>query len=62
MRVRIMTNARPLGERRSGGSVDAPRKHHRTPPPTVRGAKKSDQAIAKVRSAAIWRRSPQKNG
>ena len=24
MRVRIMTNARPLGERRSGGTVDAP--------------------------------------
>src|SRR5262245_30588756 len=58
MRVRIMTNTRALAERRSGGTVDAPRKHHREPPPSMPGTKHSEQSIAKARTAELNRRRP----
>jgi hypothetical protein len=36
---------------RSGGAVDAPGKRHRTPPPTERGVKHSNETLAKARLA-----------
>jgi len=41
---------------RSGGTVDAPRKAHRTRAQSVRGAKHSDQAVAKIKGAKTMRR------
>ena len=46
---------------RSGGVVDAPGKKHRTRPPSARGAKHSDDRVAKVASAKTMRR-PQRRG
>jgi hypothetical protein len=37
--------------RRSRGAVDAPGKKHRKPAPSVRGAKHSDERVAKLRLA-----------
>jgi hypothetical protein len=54
------SQARPNGEsranRRSGGTVDAPGKQHRKPPPSIHGAKHSDEAIAKSKTAEEKRR------
>ena|SRR6185503_6847288 len=41
---------------RSGGAVDAPRKAHRKRAESVRGAKHSDQAVAKIKGAKTMRR------
>jgi len=41
---------------RSGGVVDAPGKKHRSPMPTLHGAKHSDERIAKLRTANEVRR------
>ena len=41
---------------RSGGTVDAPRKAHRKRAQSVRGAKHSDQAVAKIKGAKTMRR------
>jgi hypothetical protein len=46
---------------RSGGTVDAPGKAHRKPGPNTRGAKHSDQMIAKVGAEKVMRR-PQRRG
>ena len=46
--------AKPRG--RSGGAVDAPGKKHRTRPPSARGAKHSDERIAKIAGAKTMRR------
>jgi hypothetical protein len=35
---------------RSGGFVDAPGKKHRKPAPSVKGAKHSDERVAKMRT------------
>ena len=44
------------GAARSRGPVDAPGKRHRKPAPTAHGVKKSDERIAKLRTAAANRR------
>jgi hypothetical protein len=52
------SNDRPQKARakgRSGGIVDAPRKRHRTPPPSRSGVKHSDQRIAKTKAASTNR-------
>jgi hypothetical protein len=41
---------------RSGGIVDAPGKRHRKPSPSVRGAKKSDTRLAKMKTLNADRR------
>jgi hypothetical protein len=41
---------------RSGGTVDAPRKAHRKRAESVRGAKHSDQTVAKIKGAKTMRR------
>ena len=41
---------------RSGGKVDAPGKSHRTPPPSARGIKHSDEMIPKLKAAQTMRR------
>lgn len=41
---------------RSGGMVDAPGKRHRKPSPSVRGAKKSDTRLAKMKTVNTSRR------
>ena len=41
---------------RSGGTVDAPRKAHRKRAQSVRGAKHSDQTVAKIKGAKTMRR------
>ena len=41
---------------RSGGTVDAPGKAHRPPAQSARGAKHSNQTIAKVKGAQTMRR------
>jgi len=46
---------------RSGGTVDAPRKTHRKPAESTRGAKHSNQMISKVGAAKTMRR-PQRRG
>lgn len=45
-------------EPRSGGTVDAPGKQHRMPPPTLHGESHYDQSIAKARMADDARRRP----
>jgi hypothetical protein len=45
------TPASGAATRRSRGAVDAPGKKHRKPAPSVRGAKHSDERIAKLRLA-----------
>lgn len=40
---------------RSGGKVDAPGKSHRTPPPSARGVKHSDEMIPKAKAAQAMR-------
>jgi hypothetical protein len=41
---------------RSGGTVDAPRKAHRPQAASARGAKHSNQVIAKIKGAQTMRR------
>ena len=41
---------------RSGGTVDAPRKAHRPPAKSVRGARHSDETVAKIKGAKTMRR------
>jgi hypothetical protein len=41
---------------RSGGTVDAPRKAHRQRARSVRGAKHSDETVAKIKGAKTMRR------
>ena len=41
---------------RSGGTVDAPRKAHRQRAKSVRGAKHSDETVAKIKGAKTMRR------
>jgi hypothetical protein len=41
---------------RSGGTVDAPGKTHRKPAASARGAKHSDQTVAKIKGAQTMRR------
>jgi hypothetical protein len=40
---------------RSGGTVDAPGKTHRKPTASARGAKHSDQTVAKIKGAQTMR-------
>lgn len=47
---------------RSRGVVDAPGKKHRRPPPSVKGAKHSDQRIARANAAAAARRGRPRQG
>lgn len=48
------TTPPPAG--RSGGAVDAPRKAHRKRAQSVRGARHSDQTVAKIKGAKTMRR------
>jgi len=53
---RRRTSAAAAKSGRSGGKVDAPGKKHRGPMPSARGAKHSDERIAKLRTASEVRR------
>ena len=50
------TTQKPRAAGRSGGTVDAPGKAHRKRAPTARGARHSDQTVAKVKGAKTMRR------
>ena len=50
------TTGTPPPAGRSGGTVDAPRKAHRQRAKSVRGAKHSDQTVAKIKGAKTMRR------
>lgn len=53
--ARQSTSAPGADTRRSRGVVDAPGKKHRKPAPSARGAKHSDERIAKLRLASANR-------
>src|SRR5258705_1145536 len=50
------TPATPPPAGRSGGTVDAPRKAHKQRAQSVRGARHSDETVAKVKGAKTMRR------